>query len=93
MENVIFFFVVALAVIVGSIVLRVYLYRGRLRNEALIQYRAVREEQERERMYNSSPAPPVRPAVPSGDTMFCRHCGRPMAKTWKFCQECGQTQQ
>jgi len=39
-----------------------------------------------------SPAPPTGPAAPASETKFCTNCGNKIARSAKFCPECGAAQ-
>ena len=41
----------------------------------------------------AAPAGPVAPVAPMSDTKFCTNCGNKIARSSKFCPECGTAQQ
>jgi membrane protease subunit (stomatin/prohibitin family) len=41
----------------------------------------------------AAPAGPVAPVAPMSDTKFCTNCGNKIARSAKFCPECGTSQQ
>lgn len=41
----------------------------------------------------AAPAGPVAPVAPMSDTKFCTNCGNKIARSVKFCPECGTSQQ